>query len=544
MGGPDSRRLYLIKVVALAAVYYGAAKLGLSLAFAAPSVTAIWPPTGIALAALILWGYRVWPGVALGALLANSWTGVPFYTVGGIALGNTLEALAGAYLLCEVGDFRPSLERVVDVISLAILAGAVSTAISATVGVTSLLIGNEIGSGDIGSVWRTWWLGDMGGDLIVAPALLVAATQWPFRRAPGRPLEAVALALLAGGLSAVVFSSTNVFPYVLFPLLVWGALRFWQPGAAGATLLVAAIAIPLTEHDLGPFSGHSPDDRLLLAQTFLGVAGLTALVLAAVISERRRAEEAAERIAATLQESLLPTHLPAIPGIETAVDFRAAGERHLVGGDFYDVFEGEDGAWAVVVGDVLGKGATAAATTGLARYTLRAAAVQERRPSRVLGLLNDAILKQSPDQFCTVAYGRLELEETGGVSVTLSVGGHPLPLVLRADGQVEPVGRPGTLLGVLPRPELADHRAHLDPGDALVFYTDGLTEAYAPGRIVKRAALVAALQSSDGHRDAAAIVSEVEAAALGDGGGEPRDDIVLLVLRVMEEAPREAGSHH
>jgi integral membrane sensor domain MASE1/serine phosphatase RsbU (regulator of sigma subunit) len=542
MGGPDSWKLYAIKVTALAAVYYGAAKLGLSLAFAAPSVTAIWPPTGIALAAVVLWGYRVWPGVALGALLANAWTGVPFYTVLGITFGNTLEALGGAYLLRELGDFRPSLDRVKDVIALAVLAGAVSTTISATIGVTSLLVGDQIASGDFGTVWRTWWLGDMGGDLVVAPALLVAATQWPFRRAPGHPLEAVGLALLVGGVSALAFTSTTVFTYLLFPPLVWAALRFWQPGAVGATLLLASVAIPLTEHDLGPFAGHPPDDRLLLAQTYIGVAGLTALVLAAVITERRRAEEAAERIAATLQESLLPTHLPAIPGIETAVDFRAAGERHLVGGDFYDLFESDDGTWAVVVGDVLGKGATAAATTGLARYTLRAAAVQEQRPSRVLELLNDAILRQSPDQFCTVAYGRLELRGPEGVRVTLSVGGHPLPLVLRADGQVEPVGQPGSLLGVLPRPELADYSADLEAGDALVFYTDGLTEAYAPARIVKRAGLVAALQSCD-DQNAAGIVRGVEAAALGDGGGEPRDDIVLLVLRVMGD-PGEAGSRH
>src|SRR6266571_955382 len=100
--------------------------------------------------------------------------------------------LAGVYLLRELADFRPSLERVRDVLALAVLAGAVSTTISATIGVTSLLVGNEIASSDLGSVWRTWWLGDMGGDLVVAPALLVAATHWPYRRAPGRLLEAAA----------------------------------------------------------------------------------------------------------------------------------------------------------------------------------------------------------------------------------------------------------------------------------------------------------------------------------------------------------------
>jgi integral membrane sensor domain MASE1 len=524
---------YATKVAALAAVYYGAAKLGLELAFAAPSVTAIWAPTGIALAALLIWGYRLWPGVALGAFLANIWTGVPVYSVLGITVGNTLEALAGAYLLREFGDFRPSLERVRDVIALALLGGVASTTVSASIGVTSLLLGDQVASGEYGAVWRTWWLGDMGGDLVVAPALLVAATHWPFKRAPGRLLEAASLAVLVLAISALAFSRSGVLIYLVFPPLIWAALRFWQPGAVGATLLVASVAIPLTENDIGPFSGYTPDDRLLLAQTFIGIAGLTALVLAAVITERKRAEEDVEYIAGALQESLLPSHLPVIPGIETAVDFRASGKRHLVGGDFYDLFEGDDGTWTVVVGDVLGKGATAAATTGLARYTLRAAAVHERRPSRILGLLNDAILRQSPNQSCTVVYGQLELKPADGVRLTLSVGGHPLPLVLRADGRVEQVGRPGTLLGVLPEPELADSSAELAPGDSLVLYTDGLTEAYAPGRIVKRAALVAALQSCGG-RSASAIASSIQQTVLGAGPAEPRDDIVLLVLRVPE----------
>jgi integral membrane sensor domain MASE1/serine phosphatase RsbU (regulator of sigma subunit) len=524
---------YAVKVAVVAGVYYGAAKLGLSLAFAAPSVTAIWAPTGIALAAIILWGYRVWPGVALGALLANAWTGVPLYTVLGITAGNTLEALAGAYLLRELADFRASLDRVRDVLALAVLAGAVSTTVSATIGVTSLLVGNEISSSDLGSVWRTWWLGDMGGDLVVAPALLVAATHWPFKRAPGRLPEAVALAAVVLGASAVVFSQSTPLTFLMFPPLVWAALRFWQPGAVGAILLLASVAIPVTENDAGPFSGHPPDDRLLLAQVFLGIASLTALVLAAVITERRRAEEAAEHIAATLQESLLPTHLPVVPGIETAVDFRAAGKRHLVGGDFYDLFQHDDGTWTVVVGDVLGKGATAAATTGLARYTLRAAAVHESRPSRILGLLNDAIRRQSPDQSCTVACGRLEINPVDGARVTMSVGGHPLPLLLRADGQVEPVGLNGTMLGVLSDPELADQTADLAPGDSLVLYTDGLTDAYAPGRIVKRAGLVAALQSCAG-RSATEIAGELQEAVLGSNSTEPRDDIVLLILRVPQ----------
>ncbi|HEX2124937.1 MAG TPA: MASE1 domain-containing protein [Thermoleophilaceae bacterium] len=526
------RALYAAAVAAVAAAYYGSAKLGLSLAFETGSVTAVWPPTGIALAAVVLLGYRIWPAVALGAFLANSWTGVPAYAVFGITVGNTLEALAGAYLLRRLARFRPSLERVRDVLALVALAAGLSTTISATLGVTSLLLADEIDAGQFGSVWRTWWLGDLGGDLVVAPALLVAATHWPFRRAPGRPLEAAALAAVLLGASLLVSSTSAPLIFLIFPPLIWAALRFWQPGAAATSLIVAGVAVPFTEADIGPFAGNPPDERLLLAQTFVGVAGMTALVLAAVITERRRVEDTVEYIAEQLQESLLPSSLPEIPGVEAEVEFRPAGERHRVGGDFYDLFPGDDRSWAVLVGDVCGKGASAAAVTGLARYTLRAGAVRETRPSRMLALLNEAILRQrAPHEFCSVAFARLEPNGAAGVRATVSNGGHPLPLVLRSDGTVESVGAHGTLLGVVPDPVLRDEAVELRAGDALVLYTDGLTDAYAPERIVTTDDLAAMLEECRGQ-PASEIARRFTESVLDDRGREPRDDIALLVLRI------------
>ena len=528
------RKPYAAQVALVAAAYYGSAKLGLELAFESGSVTAVWPPTGIALAAVVLWGYRIWPGVALGACLANGWTGIPLYAVLGITVGNTLEALAGAYLLRLV-DFRPSLERVRDVVSLAGLAAVASTTIAATIGVTMLLAADEISGGQFGSVWRTWWLGDLGGDLIVASALLVAATHWPYRRAPGGPLEAASLGAAVVGVSVLVFSSETPLIYLVFPPLIWAALRFWQPGAVATSLLVAGVAIAFTEADQGPFAGQSPDERLLLAQTFVGVAGVTALLLAAVITERRRVEDIVEYIADTLQESLLPSRLPEVPGVQAAVDFRPASERHVVGGDFYDLFQTDGGSWAVVVGDVCGKGAPAAAVTGLARYTLRAAAVRETRPSRVLEFLNDAIRRQRPSELCSVAFARLEPHGARGATAVVSSGGHPLPLVLRAAGNVESIGEYGTLLGVVSEPDLTDTTIQLAPGDALVLYTDGLTDAYAPERTVTPADLADALEACRG-RPAAEITREVARAVLGEDEREPRDDIALLVLRIPPAA--------
>jgi PAS domain S-box-containing protein len=238
-----------------------------------------------------------------------------------------------------------------------------------------------------------------------------------------------------------------------------------------------------------------------------------------------------DEIARKLQESLLPPKLPLISGFELASRYRPAGEGSEVGGDFFDVFATGDGGWTLVIGDVCGKGPDAAAVTGLARYTLRATAMQERKPSRILETLNEAILQQRSDHmFCTVSYVRLKAGR-GKVRLTVCCGGHPQPLVLRADGRVEPAGVPGTLLGVFPDPELTDKAVDLDRGDALVLYTDGVVEEHVPGAVFGKERLISLLESCAGL-NAASIVESIERAVMGFQPGPPRDDIALLVLRM------------
>jgi PAS domain S-box-containing protein len=236
-------------------------------------------------------------------------------------------------------------------------------------------------------------------------------------------------------------------------------------------------------------------------------------------------------IARTLQQSLLPAELPDIPGIEAAARFRPTGEGNEVGGDFYDLFESGAQGWTIVMGDVCGKGPDAAAVTALARYTLRAAAMRAGPPSRSLHLLNEALLRQRDDRrFCTVAYAHLE-PEPDGVRVGCAIGGHPLPLLLRADGGVEAVGAPGTLLGVLPEPNFEDSRVSLRAGDSLLFYTDGVVEGRGVNGALDESGLSHLLAACAGE-GADAIAARVEEAALAASGGNPRDDIAVLVLRV------------
>lgn len=295
--------------------------------------------------------------------------------------------------------------------------------------------------------------------------------------------------------------------------------------------MASVIVAPLTRRGgavgavsfLNGRSSRRFDEGDLAVAQELAARMATALENARLYSER-------SHIARALQESLLPPALPEVAGLDVAARFRAAGEAVEVGGDFYDLFDIGDGCWGVMMGDVCGKGPGAAAVTALARYTLRAAAMRESRPSAVLATLNEAMLRQRhDDQFCTVAFGSF-VAVGDNLRLTLSSGGHPLPLLLRADGRVHGVGRTGTLLGVVDDPELSDDSVELAPGDAVIFYTDGVTEAHAPERIVTTSELSARLRECR-DCDAATLAERLERHAV-PLDREPRDDVAILVLKL------------
>jgi serine phosphatase RsbU (regulator of sigma subunit) len=253
---------------------------------------------------------------------------------------------------------------------------------------------------------------------------------------------------------------------------------------------------------------------------------------AAAAIDNARLYEASAAMAQTLQRSLLPPHLPEVPGAELAAVYRPAGRGIEVGGDFYDVFDVAEGHWYLAVGDVCGKGPEAAAVTALVRYTLRAAAVRRRSPSAILRWVNDAMLRQGgvDGRFCTVACAHLDLTRPLP-RLTVACGGHPPVLLLRAGGGVEEVGAPGTLLGLVDDPDLHDSSTDLAPGDGVVAYTDGLTEAQAPEHVWTPEELEAALAGAAG-RSAPEIVEHIVEAALG-GLPAPRDDVAVLALRLL-----------
>ncbi len=290
----------------VAAVYFAAGKLGLRMAFDNPSASPVWAPTGLALVAFLVLGYRVWPAIYLSAFLVNVTTAGSAATSLCIAAGNTLEAGVGAWLVDAFAGGRGAFQRARDFFRFALLAAVLSTTISATCGVTSLALGGFVDWARYGSVWLTWWLGDAAADLVVAPFALLWSTNPRMRWRPRRALEAGLLLLSLVLLGAIVFggffpSPVKDYPleFVCIPLLIWAAFRFGPREVAAAVVVLSATAIWGTLRGLGPFVRSTRNESLLLLQAFMGVIALTSLALAAVVSERRTAERRLRRLAVT-----------------------------------------------------------------------------------------------------------------------------------------------------------------------------------------------------------------------------------------------------
>jgi PAS domain S-box-containing protein len=293
----------------------------------------------------------------------------------------------------------------------------------------------------------------------------------------------------------------------------------------------SAMIVPLLaeSRSLGAISFASSESRRRFGRGDLELAEDLAHRAAVAIVNARLYEERSH-VARTLQRSLLPQRLPDIPGVEIAAFYQPAGlARTEVGGDFYDAFEVGEGAWGIVIGDVCGKGVEAAAMTGISRHAIRAAAVHQISPSAVLADLNEVLRREEGEGFCTVAMGRLESND-GGPTLTVSSGGHPLPVVLRRDGSVERVGSPGTLVGIFEDVQLQDGTVGLQPGDTVVFYTDGLIDTRRREPIDDAA--LDALLATCRDLDAMGTI-ECFRDAVADPEGESPDDIAILALRIV-----------
>ncbi|HKF20298.1 MAG TPA: MASE1 domain-containing protein [Candidatus Angelobacter sp.] len=296
----------LLVLVILAAIYFFAGKLGLKLAYFHPSATAVWPPTGIALVAFLMLGYRVWPGIFLGALLVNLTTAGTLPVCIGIAAGNTLEGLLGCYLLKRFAGGEEAFETAKGVLAFVLLAATISTTVSATFGVTSLVLGGFAHWADSGSIWLTWWLGDAVGALVVAPLLVLWSNKPQLKWNRARLLEVVLLLaylFVAGqatfGNLLPLRSKNYPLEFLCVPALIWAAFRFRPRRAQLATCLLAGIVIYGTLRGYGPFVRPSHNEALLLAQAFTGVMAVMTLLVATVVEEQLRTAEQIRQLAVT-----------------------------------------------------------------------------------------------------------------------------------------------------------------------------------------------------------------------------------------------------
>jgi PAS domain S-box-containing protein len=291
---------YLAQVLAIVAAYSLTGRLGMAVAIPPGNVTAVWPPSGIALAALLLLGARAWPGVWLGAFLVNLWfffdSASVFSMVQSIVVsctigvGSTLQALLGVALLRRFVGQRSPLDQARDVFRFVAIA-AVMCLVAASCGVTSMALAGITAWAAYGPTWWTWWVGDLAGVLLVTPLVLAWHNQ-PLNWHMGRAVEGLLLLALLFAIGQLSLVSRYPVVYLLLPLLIWAAFRFGQIGATTAIVLVSAVALWGTIQRSGPFIGTTLNESLLLLQAFMSITALTTLTLAAVLTERQQADAA------------------------------------------------------------------------------------------------------------------------------------------------------------------------------------------------------------------------------------------------------------
>jgi integral membrane sensor domain MASE1 len=522
-GGSGGIGAYAWQFLVVAVAYYLTARLSLRVALVGSVVTPIWPPTGIAVVALLSFGVRLWPAITLAALLVNIPINSSFAGALLIAVGNTAAPLLAVGLLRAAG-FRPQLDRLRDALALVLLGALTSMALSAVLGTAALLMDGTISRSNVASTWALWWAGDATGVLVFAPLLLSVRqiTQLDWRRW----LEA---AVVIAGLAVVaylVFHSHYADTYLVFPLLILAAVRFGQLGASLAAVTVVGITVWSAIDETGPFANTTLLHRMLMLQTYDAVIALTSFVLAAIMTERGRALAREHRNAETLQRSLLPDRLPSIPGLEFSSRYLPGGAGLEVGGDWYDVFALPRGRVGLTIGDVVGRGLAAAATMGQLRTALRAYAIETDSPGAVLQRLSRLVAEFEAAQMATLIYAVLD---PGARTLSFVSAGHPPPLLIGPDGPARYLmeGR-SPPLGVSKGVQ-AEATVTIEPGSALVLYTDGLIERRRGSIDESMEALRTAVEGYQGDLD-----SLCDDRVLRPPRPESRgDDVALLVVRLL-----------
>jgi serine phosphatase RsbU (regulator of sigma subunit)/integral membrane sensor domain MASE1 len=545
---------YLIELVLVFVAYFVGGAIGLAIPFTTGNVSPVWPPAGIALAAILMVGFRVWPAVAIGAFLVNFFTAIPPLAALGIAVGNTLSPLTGAWLLRRLPSFHPlrsirSLTRLRDSLGLIVFAALGATAISATFGsiVLSLTPVNPWSS--FGRGWLIWYLGDAMGVLIVTP-LLLTFTRLISIRGPRQILNMAALLLGTVISCLVIFDKRfgfevgeDIFAFGVFPFVIWGAIRFEAAGAAAVNLLISVVVVWETAYGSGPFAKGGYLQNALLLQSFLGVISISGITLAVVNGERvqmMREQAARERveaerfaaremeIARQVQIKLLPQRIPPLNTLDYAA---TTVQARAVGGDYYDFLDLGSSCVALVLADVSGKGISAALLMANLQANLRSqSAILVQDLPRSLRFVNRMFYESTkPSNYATIFVG-IYHDATRRLSYVNC--GHNPPVLLRGE-TIARLTATATVLGLFEEWDCAVAEVTLAPGDILALYTDGVIEAAnARNEEFGEAGLLQTLQENR-HLKAPFLVETVVSNVQQFTVGEQSDDLTLLIARVL-----------
>ncbi len=532
-------------------------------------ISPIYPPAGIAVAAVVVLGPRILPAVFIGEFLNGfplffePGTTVKMYVLAniGTGIGGTLEAWIGAQLLLRLtGTWHP-FDRSRDVVAFLLGTSLAAALPGGAIGSVSLWLGGFVPPGEFGITFLTFFLADASGIAVFA-ALVLAWVREP--RLDRNVITACLIAVAGAALIAALANVTRfAVDFLYLPLLLWAAFRAGPRGVTVAATAITAFAILNTIDGVGSFVGRTPNESILLLEVFLAVITFTGLLTVAILAQRRAAEAALEahnrtleqrvrertaevaeknrlleekqaRIdedlstARLLQSSILPADFSAYHATAIAASMRPALE---VGGDFYDVFPLTDGRLGLVVGDVSGKGVAAAFFMAVTRTLLRDVAGEGGTPADCMARVNQRLCRENPiDMFVTALYAELD-EATG--AVRLVNAGHCEPIVVRVDGTAETVRRAGNPpLGVMDGRQFTERGVTLAPGEMLFLYTDGVTEAVnLDGEQFRVARLVDIAQAEVGRSPQELMLDVIGRVEKFSAGTLQADDITCLVVR-------------
>ena len=519
---PVSAARRALRLVVIAVAYYVGARLGLGLSLVGNDVTPLWPPTGVAVAALVVLGRSYWPAIAVAALAVNLPISTTPLAAVVTAVGNTLAPVLAVTLLRRVG-FRRELDRRRDAIAIVFLGALASMLVSATIGSVTLVASGSIATSQLAAAWAVWWTGDAMGVLAVAPFLLCLPLFWEQRRWPLRQwLEGATVIVAASAVIAAASLTRLPVLFLALPVLGWAAWRLQLRGAAPAALIAALLATWSAAHMIGPFKGMTLVEQMVTLQSFNACVALTSFFLSAMVSERlqtaaalsaaaselesrverrtaqlsaantRLVQEIQERseaqellsheearaqrehqIAETLQRSLLPDRLPDVPAVALAARYVPATADVQVGGDWYDVVQLPGGLIGLAIGDVAGHGLPAAATMVQVRMALRAYALQDPSPPAVMRGVHQLVSQLPVPEMVTLTY---LVFDPATRRLRWSNAGHPPALTVVDGVGTFLAGALSPPVGVTADSTFTEASAELPPGATLLLYTDGLIE--------------------------------------------------------------------